>query len=149
MIPGSLIMVIFMPLAGILLSRFDARILVGIGSLVYGVGVASVGVLPVAGLWVAMPVLGIGSAVMFVPTLLWLLERAPGIGRSTAMASFHTAGSLGFLLGPLCCGALVGLAAEPSSGYVIAFAVAGLLEIGGAVLALRGRSAIVTARNPT
>ncbi len=84
-----------------------------------------------------MPVLGVGSAIMFVPTLLWLLERSPGIGRGTAMASFHAAGSLGFLLGPLCCGLLVSLADEPQAGYVIAFAVAGVLEMVGALLVVR------------
>lgn len=122
---------------GRLAERWSRRRLVGIGSVLYGLGVISVGVTPTAGLWVVMPLLGLGSAVMFIPTLLWLLERAPGIGRSTAMASFHAAGSLGFLLGPLACGALVSLSDDPSTGYVIAFAVAGFTEILGALLVVR------------
>lgn len=116
--------------------------LVGVGSLVYGVGVMFVGVLPVAALWWLMPVLGIASAVMFVPTLLWLLERAPAVGRTTLMASFHGAGSLGFLCGTLGCGELIRLGGEHGSGYALAFAVAGLSEVLGAglvVVASRSR----------
>ena len=116
--------------------RWSRRALVFWGSLLYGLGVMFVGVVPAQALWVLMPWLGVTSAVMFVPTLLWLLERAPGIGRSTAMASFHAAGSLGFLLGPLCCGALVHLAGKPSTGYTLAFAVAGLTVVLGAWLAV-------------
>lgn len=106
--------------------------LVAIGSFVYGAGVVFVGLLPVAALWWLMPLLGVASAVMFVPTLLWLLERAPGIGRTTLMASFHGAGSLGFLIGTLGCGQLIHLGGEQRSGYVLAFAVAGLSEVLGA-----------------
>lgn len=106
--------------------------LVAGGSLVYGSGVAAVGIVPVGALWALMPVLGVASAVMFVPTLLWLLERAPGVGRTTAMAAFHAAGSLGFLLGTLACGWLIALGGK--HGYGLAFAVAGVSEIAGAVL---------------
>ncbi|MDO8349329.1 MAG: hypothetical protein Q7T30_03760, partial [Planctomycetota bacterium] len=81
------------------------------------------------GLWALMPYLGVTSAVMFVPTLLWLLERAPGVGRTTTMASFHAAGALGFLLGPLCCGAIVHLGGSGANGYRLAFAVAGLTVV--------------------
>lgn len=122
---------------GRLAERWSRRRLVGWGSLLYGAGVISVGLVPVGGLWLVMPILGVGSAIMFIPTLLWLLERSPGIGRSTAMASFHAAGSLGFLLGPLCCGLLVGLADDPATGYVVAFAIAGVLEMVGALLVVR------------
>ena len=83
-----------------------------------------------------MPVLGIGSAVMFVPSLLWLLDEAPGVGRTTAIAAFHAAGSLGFLLGPLCCGALIRLGGEHANGYALAFAIAGASEVLGAALVL-------------
>ncbi len=121
---------------GRLAERWSRRRLVFWGSLLYGIAVMFTGVLPPAGLWVLMPVLGITSAVMFVPTLLWLLERSPGIGKTTTMASFHAAGSLGFLLGPLCCGAIVHLAATPATGYAMAFVVAGLCEVAGAWLAI-------------
>ena len=116
--------------------------LVGLGSLVYGLGVMFVGYLPVAALWWLMPVLGIASAVMFVPTMLWLLERAPSVGRTTLMAAFHGAGSLGFLCGTIGCGELIRLGGEHRDGYALAFLVAGLSEVLGAgvvVVATRRR----------
>ncbi len=119
---------------GRLAERWSRRQLVFWGSLLYGVVVMFVGSASLPMLWVMMPVLGITSAVMFIPSLLWLLERAPDLSRTTAMASFHAAGSLGFLCGPLCCGALVHLGGDASTGYVLAFAVAGLSEILGAWL---------------
>ena len=119
---------------GRLAERWSRRQLVFWGSLLYGAVVMFVGIAPVATLWWIMPVLGLTSAVMFIPSLLWLLERAPALSRTTAMASFHAAGSLGFLCGPLCCGALVHLGGDASTGYAIAFAVAGLSEILGAWL---------------
>ncbi len=119
---------------GRLAERWSRRDLVFWGSAVYGVMVAVVGVASVPMLWLLMPLLGIASAVMFVPTLLWLLESAPALSRSTAMASFHAAGSLGFLCGPIACGALVHWGGEASTGYTLAFAVAGLSEILGAWL---------------
>jgi MFS family permease len=122
--------------AGRLAERWSRQPMVFWGSLVYGLGVLAVGTVPAASLWLLMPGLGIASAVMFVPTLLWLLERAPAVPRTTTMAAFHGAGALGFLLGPLCCGALVHLADDPGSGYVLAFATAGLAEILGAWLCI-------------
>ena len=135
---------------GRLAERWSRLHLVAIGSLIYGVAVVCVGISPVSALWVLMPICGISSAVMFIPTLLWLLDQTPGIGRSTAIAAFHAAGSLGFLLGPLACGELVAMAKvnsgsdTSSEGYALAFAVAGSVEIRGAgllvVLALRRRA---------
>lgn len=127
--------------AGRLAERWSRRHLVAFGSLLYGLGVVLVGMVPVPSMWVLMPYLGVTSAVMFVPTLLWLLERAPQIDRTTAMAAFHGAGALGFLLGPLCCGALVALGGEGTAGYALAFAVAGAAEVAGAVVVWRSRGA--------
>lgn len=114
---------------GKLAERRSATTLVAVGSAVYGALVALVGVLPPAWLWALMPALGLASAVMFVPTLLFLLERAPGLGRSTAMAAFHGAGSAGFLLGPLCCGAIVAAVGDAPRGYAWAFVAAGATEL--------------------
>jgi len=123
--------------------RWSRLRMVAIGSLVYGLAVITVGMAPMTTLWFIMPICGVASAVMFIPTLLWLLDRAKGIGRSTAIAAFHTAGSLGFLLGPLTCGKLIDTA-EGVDGYTLAFAVAGAVEILGATIivaiALRRRS---------
>ena len=114
---------------GRLAERIPAAWLVAIGSGAYGALVMLVGGSEPAWLWGLMPALGLASAIMFVPTLLLLLERCPGLGRSAAMAAFHGAGSLGFLLGPLCCGAIVAWAGELSRGYTLAFAFAGLTEL--------------------
>lgn len=119
---------------GRLAERWSRAWLVGVGSVAYGGAVMLVGVVSPTLLWVVMPLCGVASAVMFVPTMLWLLERSPGVGRATALAAFHGIGSLGFLLGPLCCGAIAQLGPDPSTGYALAFCVAGLLEIGGAGL---------------
>ena len=125
---------------GRLAERWSRMRLVAVGSMVYGLAVVMVGIAPVHALWILMPVCGVSSAVMFIPTLLWLLDRTPGIGRSTAIAAFHTAGSLGFLIGPLVCGKLVGFGSvgtvpeSDGSGYALAFAVAGIAEIIGATV---------------
>ncbi|MFY9345690.1 MAG: MFS transporter [Planctomycetota bacterium] len=116
--------------------RWSRVAMVAGGSAVYGVGTMLVGVVPHGALWALMPLLGLGSAVMFVPSLLWLLERAPGVSRTTAMAAFHAVGSLGFLLGPLCCGQLIALGGDGPNGYALAFAVAGCSEIIAAALVL-------------
>ena len=100
-----------------------------------------VGVVPSAWLWALMPLCGIGSAVMFVPSLLWLLDEAPGLGRAAAIALFHAAGSLGFLLGPIACGellALGGTADGARAGYVLAFVAAGLVQMAAGLLLLGG-----------
>jgi MFS family permease len=131
---------------GRLAETWSRPLLVAIGSLVYGAGVMAIGVVEPSVMWWLMPVLGIGSAVMFVPTLLWLIESAPGVGRTTTMAAFHAAGSLGFLLGPICCGELIrlgGAGPDGGGGYALAFAVAGATEVLGAALVL-----IVSRRGP-
>ncbi|MBL8728293.1 MAG: MFS transporter [Planctomycetes bacterium] len=127
--------------AGRLAERWSRRALVGCGSLLYGLGVALVAVVPPGWLWGLMPWLGVTSAVMFVPTLLWLLERGPALDRTTVMASFHAAGALGFLLGPLCCGGLIALGGPGLRGYVLAFAIAGAAEVLGALVVWRAAPA--------
>ncbi|MCB9876811.1 MAG: MFS transporter [Planctomycetes bacterium] len=122
---------------GRLAESWSRPLLVAGGSVLYGLGVMLVGALSPSAMWWLMPLLGVGSAVMFVPTLLWLMERAPGLGRTTAMAAFHGAGSLGFLLGPIVCGELIALGGDSGDGgdgYLLAFAVAGLSEVLGGLL---------------
>ena len=120
---------------GRLAERWSHVGMVAVGCAVYGVGVMAVGVASIGTLWALMPVLGISSAVLFVPSLLWLLERSPEIDRTTAMAAFHGAGSLGFLAGPICCGQLIALGGTAGGvGHALAFGVAGLTALGAAVL---------------
>ena len=127
---------------GRLAERWSRMRMVAIGSLVYGFAVILIGFSPVTMLWMIMLICGISSALMFIPTLLWLLDRTQGIGRSTAIASFHAAGSLGFLVGPLCCGKLIEAGANTASsesigeGYTLAFTVAGGVEIVGATIVI-------------
>ena len=109
--------------------RWSRLRMVAVGSMFYGLAVSMVGIAPVSAMWVLMPLCGVTSAVMFIPTLLWVLEQAPGAGRSTVMAAFHTAGSFGFLCGPLVCGELI-----QDGEYGVAFGVAGVSEILGAIL---------------
>lgn len=109
--------------------RWNRLRMVAIGSMVYGLAVAMVGIAPASAMWILMPLCGVTSAIMFIPTLLWLLEQAPGTGRSTVMAAFHTAGSLGFLVGPLVCGELI-----DRGRFDLAFGVAGASEVLGAIL---------------
>lgn len=116
--------------------------LVVIGSTLYGVGTMLVGCAPIGWLLPLMPVLGISSAVMFVPTMLLTIERAPATGRATAMASFNAAGSLGFLLGPLTCAAIVNAAPTSGDGYAWAFVVAGASELVGVAWLLPSLSAL-------
>ncbi|MEY4672636.1 MAG: hypothetical protein RL148_420 [Planctomycetota bacterium] len=111
--------------------------LVALGSAVYGTGAMAVGLVDPVWLWVLMPILGLGSAVMFVPNLLMTTQAAPATGRSTAVAAFNAAGSLGFLLGPIVCGATVDAFTDLRSGYTAAFVVAGAAELLCVVFLLR------------
>ncbi len=114
---------------GRLAERLPPVRLMAWGSLGYGLLVALVGLLPLPWLWALMPLLGLCSAVMFVPTMLLTVARAPAIARATALAAFNGAGSLGFLLGPLACGAILDLAPDAGTGFALAFGTAGLAEV--------------------
>ena len=84
-------------------------------------------------------VLGIASAVMFVPSLLITADAAPEEIRTTAMGAFNAAGSLGFIVGPVTGGFVsqtVAARADWLTGYRAAFAVAGAAEILCVALAL-------------
>jgi MFS family permease len=120
--------------------------LMATGSLLYGAGAMLVGVLEPGWLWVLMPCLGAASAVMFVPTMLLTIELAPAETRATALAAFNAAGSLGLMLGPAACGAIVGLGATPEAGYGLAFGAAGLSEIACVLLLLPFLRRIATSR---
>lgn len=125
---------------GKLAERCSRRRLCAYGGLVYGAATAVVGCVGIEALWLLMPLCGIGSAVLFVPSMLWLLDRAPNLGRTTTVAMFHTAGSCGFLLGPLACGQLLALGGTSDGatfGYALAFVVAGLTQVATALAVLR------------
>jgi MFS family permease len=117
---------------GLLADRYSKAALMAGGSLLYGVLTASLGFWPTDFIPFGMAVTGVAAAVMFVPSMLMTTDLAEEAVRSTALGAFNTAGSLGFILGPVCGGlvsetirATHGMAA----GYQAAFAVAGLSEL--------------------
>jgi MFS family permease len=106
--------------------------MISVGSLVYGVATIAVGFCPPGALPVLMVLLGIASAVMFVPSLLITGDAAPPSIRTTAMGAFNAAGSLGFIVGPATGGLVSQWVATHhgwETGYRAAFGVAGVSEI--------------------
>ncbi|MEZ5337444.1 MAG: DHA2 family efflux MFS transporter permease subunit [bacterium] len=103
MIPGSLIMIIFMPLAGILLSRLDARILVGTGSLIL------VGMIlrlshvnsETAAQFFFWPLMwrGMGLPLMFIPLSVATLGTIPKDDVSSAAGLYNLTRQIGGSLG--------------------------------------------------
>ena len=124
---------------GVLADRVSKTGLLVGGSLIYGVLTASLGFWPTAWIGVGMGVIGISAAVMFVPSMLMTTDLTPPAIRGAALGAFNTAGSLGFILGPIT-GGLVSQTVSAShgavSGYRAAFLVAGGSEILCALLAL-------------
>jgi MFS family permease len=125
---------------GWLAERGVSRVaMICIGSLVYAVCTVLVPWLPAGNLIPLMIVLGIASAVMFVPSLLITTDVAPEEIRTTAMGAFNAAGSLGFIVGPATGGLISQLVASEhgwESGYRAAFGVAGASEVLCVALAL-------------
>ena len=113
---------------GMLADRYSKTALMCGGSLVYGLFTASLGFWPTDFITLGMAATGVSAAVMFVPSMLMTADLAPASIRSTALGAFNTAGSLGFILGPLC-GGLISEAVRsvhgPAAGYQAAFAAAG------------------------
>lgn len=118
--------------------RSQVALLCG-GSLLYGLGTASVGFVAPPALQVLMAGIGVTAAVMFVPSLLMTTQIAPASIRTTALGAFNAAGSLGFILGPVAGGAISQLVAERAdwlAGYRAAFVTAGASEALCVALAL-------------
>ena len=124
---------------GVLADRLSKTVLLCSGSAIYGVLTASLGFWPTDWIGPGMAVIGMAAAVMFVPSMLMTTDLTPPEIRSTALGAFNTAGSLGFILGPLTGGLvseLVRASHGPAAGYQAAFAVAGISELLCAALAL-------------
>jgi MFS family permease len=102
------------------------------GSLGYGVAAMTLGAWPVVALPVLMLSLGILAAVMFVPSLLLVMDAADPRARATVLGAFNAAGALGFIVGPLVAGGVSQWVAAShgwQTGYSTAFVVAGLSEV--------------------
>lgn len=124
---------------GLLADRVSKTALLCGGSAVYGLLTASLGFWPTSLIGPGMTVIGMAAAVMFVPSMLMTTDLTPPEIRSTSLGAFNTAGSLGFILGPLTGGFVSQtVAAEhgAAAGYQAAFGVAGVAEIACAALAL-------------
>ncbi|MCB9358193.1 MAG: MFS transporter, partial [Calditrichaeota bacterium] len=110
--------------------RFSQTHLLLWGSLIYGAFFASIGLFDPPLLMVWMFLLGAASALMFIPTLQLSAARAPDQNVGASMGGFNSAGSLGFLLGPLVSGVLISLL---SGLYSVESAYGIVLFIGGSV----------------
>ena len=135
---GLLISLFMLPFAGLsypfgrIAERYSRAGLLCAGSLIYGLGTASLGWWPAEYLGLLMAGLGVAAAVMFVPSLIMTTDLAPPEIRSTALGAFNAAGSLGFIVGPLVGGLVsqsVAAGAGWTAGYRAAFAVAGVSEM--------------------
>jgi MFS family permease len=135
---GLLISAFMLPFAllsypfGWLSERTSRIALLAVGSVVYGLGTASLGLWAPGALPWVMAAIGVSAAVMFVPTMLLTTEYASDSLRSTALAGFNAAGSLGFIVGPLVGGFVsesIGQGGDWRLGYGAAFGVAGASEI--------------------
>ena len=142
---GILIFVFMFPFAlfsypfGRLSERGSPVRLVCIGSLAYGAGTVLVPWWPVDSLFVLMVLLGIASAVMFVPSMILTTQAAPDEIRGTALGAFNAFGSLGFIIGPATGGFVSQMVANADgweAGYRAAFGVAGASEAVCVLLAL-------------
>ncbi|MEM9175245.1 MAG: MFS transporter [Myxococcota bacterium] len=124
---------------GVLADRVSKTALLCGGSAVYGVLTASLGFWPTEWIAPGMAIIGMSAAVMFVPSMLMTTDLTPPEIRSTALGAFNTAGSLGFILGPVT-GGLVSDTVRAShgaaAGYQAAFGLAGVAEILCVLLAL-------------
>ncbi len=134
---GMAIAVFMIPFAlfsypfGRLAERFSLTLLLCSGSLLYGIATAAVGFMSPPALYGLMLAAGMAAAVMFVPSMVMMTRLAPAHIRTTALGAFNAAGSLGFILGPLCGGAISQLVAAETTwlaGYRAAFVVAGFSE---------------------
>lgn len=125
--------------AGRLSDRWGRAAPLAVGSILFGIVMVSYGLLAANGLWFAMMISGVLSAVMFAPSLALCRDFAPESMRTTAFAGFNAAGSLGFMCGPLL-GMAVTAALGDSIGFAGAcrwtFAVAGAAEVLCAVVTL-------------
>ncbi len=136
---GAMIAIFMLPFAllsvplGRISERTSRALLLCGGSVVYGIGTASLTWWTTDALPFVMAGIGAAAAVMFVPSLLLTTELAPGSVRSTALGGFNAAGSLGFIVGPITGGVVseqVALATgDWEAGYRAAFLVAGGSEM--------------------
>lgn len=94
--------------AGMLSRHWDRFGMMILGSVLYGVFLAALGFAPVDWIIALMAAGGVVAALMYAPSLVLATELAGPGQRASTLAGFNVAGSLGFALGPLLGGVLVG-----------------------------------------
>jgi MFS family permease len=118
--------------AGRLAERVGLWRLLLVGSGLYGLAYAAVAWTTGGALWGVMVACGILSALMFGPNLMLVVRGSTPETRGVAMAGFNTAGSLGFLVGPLVAGVTLQLL-DPALGeaarFRVLFAATGAVEV--------------------
>lgn len=103
-----------------------------LGSLLYGILLITLAHLNLDEIKIAMFFAGIVSAFMYAPSLLMVSEYSGEDDKAAAMSGFNSAGSLGFLIGPLFGGLIINQFMNffnTTNSYLPAFYFIGILEI--------------------
>ena len=112
--------------------RFPRAALLGGSTLLYGLAITSLAVVPKAGLPVAMICAGTASSFMYSTVLCYAATLTPGFARGRMMALVNTAGAMGMLFGPMIGGILVAAGrsqTEPVDAYRNVFYLAGAVSV--------------------
>jgi MFS family permease len=116
--------------AGRLCHHWDRLGMMIAGSVLYGVFLIALGLAPAGAIAALMAAGGVVAALMYAPSLVLTAELADPTQRASTLAGFNVAGSLGFALGPLLGGTLVGgFRAAGIDPYLPVFIIVGVLEI--------------------
>lgn len=116
--------------AGRLCHRWDRLGMMIAGSMLYGLFLIALGLAPAGAVAALMAAGGVVAALMYAPSLVLTAELAGAGQRASTLAGFNVAGSLGFALGPLLGGTLVGsFRAAGLDPYLPVFLIVGALEI--------------------
>jgi MFS family permease len=132
--------------------RYSAVSILLWGSATYGLLFSVVGWLPERLLFPWMLLLGVSSALMFIPTLQLATQLSPPGHVTASMGGYTAAGALGFLTGPLVSGLLLSLL-TPSFSHDTAYALillgGGLLEVAVAAVFLlqSGAAGLLSSRD--
>ncbi len=156
---GLLMMLMLLPFAvlcypfGKLCRRYSKSVMVAGGSILYGATLSFLAVVPPSWLPAWMLILGVVSAVNFTPSLAMVADLAGAEIRSSAMGAFNSAGSLGFMIGPLLGGFVVqtslGMGAPMERAFSLAFITGGGAAALAALIAIPALVRLVRAGRTT
>lgn len=123
--------------SGALCRYWDRLGMMIVGSVLYGVFLVALGLADAGAMVWVMAAGGVVAALMYAPTLVLTAELAGAGQRASTMAGFNIAGSIGFALGPLLAGSLVGLfRALGMDPYLPVFIIIAAIEVGVALAML-------------